>query len=62
MTRRFAVAGINKKIMTDDALMKVAVGVAALAVAGALFTAAIGISKPQAVAKPSVSSNVSPTN
>jgi hypothetical protein len=42
--------------MTDDTLMKVAVCVLALAVASVFFTAAIGISKPHAEAKPSVSS------
>jgi len=45
--------------MTDDNLMKVAWGVVALAVAGACFTAAIGISRQQVEAKPAVSNNVS---
>jgi hypothetical protein len=42
--------------MTDDTLVKVAMGVVMLASAGALVTATIGIRKPHAEAKPSVSS------
>jgi hypothetical protein len=41
--------------MTDDTLVKVAMGVVMLASAGALVTT-IGIRKPHAEAKPSVSS------
>jgi len=42
--------------MTNDRITRVTVGVAALAVAGACFCAAIGISKPQVEANASISS------